>query len=126
MNIVHLEDDGPLREILAAALKAVEPGCDLRQFIKSDEAVRYSESHQGEIDLFILDIRVPGSMDGLQVAHKLREMQCKGAIVLTSAFRVPDQSILKSLDCEWFPKPWHIAETTSKLLTIARKKKLKM
>ena len=119
MNILHLEDDGPLREILAAALRAVEPNCELHQFIKSDDALAYVRQHAQGIDLFIIDIRVPGSMDGLQMAHQVRELRAPGAMVLTSAYRVPDQDVLKKLDCQWYPKPWHIIETSTKLLKLA-------
>jgi hypothetical protein len=119
MNILHLEDDGPLREILAAALRAVEPNCELHQFIKSDDALAYVRQHAQGIDLFIIDIRVPGSMDGLQMAHQVRELRAPGAMVLTSAYRVPDQDVLKKLDCQWYPKPWHIIETSTKLLNLA-------
>jgi hypothetical protein len=119
MNILHLEDDGPLREILAAALRAVEPNCELHQFIKSDDALAYVRQHVQGIDLFIIDIRVPGSMDGLQMAHQVRELRAPGAMVLTSAYRVPDQDVLKKLDCQWYPKPWHIIETSTKLLKLA-------
>jgi hypothetical protein len=119
MNILHLEDDGPLREILAAALRAVEPTCELHQFVKSDDALAYVRQHPQTIDLFIIDIRVPGTMDGLQMAHRVRELSAPGAMVLTSAYRVPDQDVLKKLDCQWYPKPWHIIETSTKLLKLA-------
>jgi len=119
MNILHLEDDGPLREILAAALRAVEPNCELHQFVKSDDALAYVRQHPQAIDLFIIDIRVPGSMDGLQVAHRVRELSAPGAMVLTSAYRAPDQEVLKKLDCQWYPKPWHIIETSTRLLKLA-------
>lgn len=121
MNILHLEDDGPLREILAIALKAAEPTCELHQFIKSDNAVQYATDHPQAIDLFILDIRVPGSMDGLEVARRVRAMNCSGAIVLTSAYRAPSPELIKELNCEWFPKPWHIFEAITKLVSLARK-----
>jgi DNA-binding response OmpR family regulator len=124
MHILHLEDDGPLREILGVAIKAVEPECKLRQFIKSDDAMGYIKENTEAIDLFILDIRVPGSIDGLDVARRVRDLKCPGTIVLTSAYRPPDKTVIAGLECEWFPKPWHIFETTSKVLEIARRKRL--
>jgi DNA-binding response OmpR family regulator len=124
MHILHLEDDGPLREILGVAIKAVEPECKLRQFIKSDDAMGYIKENTEAIDLFILDIRVPGSIDGLDVARRVRDLKCPGTIVLTSAYRPPDKTVIAGLECEWFPKPWHIFETTSKVLEIARRKRV--
>jgi hypothetical protein len=48
-------------------------------------------------------------------------MNCSGAIVLTSAYRAPSPELIKELNCEWFPKPWHIFEATTKLLSLAQK-----
>jgi CheY-like chemotaxis protein len=122
MKILHLEDDGPLREILAAALKATAPTCEIHQFINSDEALRYATENAQGVDLFILDVRVPGSMNGLQVAEKLRAIHCPGTIVITSAYRAPDEAVLRKLSCEWYPKPWHIFEATNKLVLMAQRK----
>ena len=122
MRILHLEDDGPLREILAAALKATAPTCEILQFMNSDDALRYATENTHGVDLFILDVRVPGSMNGLQVAEKLRAIQCPGVIVITSAYRAPDEALLRKLSCEWYPKPWHLFEATTKLMTMAQRK----
>jgi DNA-binding response OmpR family regulator len=121
-HVVHLEDDGPLRDILKVALKAAEPQIDLHQFISGDEAVRYIEEHGSQIDLFVLDIRVPGSMNGIQVAQKIRDLKCAGTIVVTSAYRPPDRTLLDSLGCEWFPKPWHLMDATQKLFQLAKQR----
>jgi CheY-like chemotaxis protein len=122
MRILHLEDDGPLREILAAALKATAPTCEILQFMNSDDALRYATENAQGVDLFILDVRVPGSMNGLQVAERLRAIHCPGVIVITSAYRAPDEALLRKLSCEWYPKPWHLFEATTKLMTMAQRK----
>ncbi len=122
IHVVHLEDDGPLRDILKVALKAAEPQIELHQFISGDEAVRYIEQFGHQIDLFVLDIRVPGSLNGMQVAEKIRELKCAGPIVVTSAYRPPDRDLLNALSCEWFPKPWHLMDTTQKLSQLARQR----
>lgn len=120
MHILHLEDDGPLREILKVALEAVAPVMQLKQFTDSDSALAYVEAHKLDLDVFILDIRVPGSMDGLGVARQIRAMGCPGSIVITSAYRQPDPKLLQELNCRWFPKPWHIMELMENLKTLKR------
>jgi CheY-like chemotaxis protein len=125
MHILHLEDDGPLREILKIALEAVDPDCDLKQFISSDEADEYFRSNHPKIDLYILDIRVPGSMNGMQLAEKIRTIDTTGAIVMTSAYGRPKEDFLKTNKCEWCTKPWHILETPQMLLRLAKESKLK-
>ncbi|MCI0709859.1 MAG: response regulator [Chloroflexi bacterium] len=121
VQVLHLEDDIRLREILQVALRAAEPNLVLKQYINSNDALAYIEQHVHEIDLFILDIRVPGPVDGLDVARRIRGLKCEAPIILTSAFQPPSQNVLVELDCEWYPKPWHIFETTRTLAQVARK-----
>jgi len=120
MHIVHLEDESPLREILRVALVAAVPDANLQQFINSDKAMAYVDEHMDDIDLYILDIRVPGSMDGMEFARKLRERKAKGIVAVTSAYRAPDRTELDILKLEWFAKPWHIMEVLDKLLPMIR------
>jgi len=70
----------------------------------------------------VLDIRVPGSLNGMQVAQKIRDLKCAGTIVVTSAYRPPDRDLLATLSCEWFPKPWHLMDTTRKLFQLAKQR----
>lgn len=122
MHILHLEDESPLREILRVALIAAVPDVNLRQFADSDEAMAYVQEHRDEIDLYILDIRVPGSMNGDDFARKLREMDIDSVIALTSAYRAPQRDVLQELDLKWFAKPWHIMELLENLLPMIRTK----
>lgn len=116
MNILHLEDESPLREILRVALIAAVPEANLQQFINSDKALEYAEKHLDEIDLYILDIRVPGSLDGLEFAKEMRNRGAPGIIAMTSAYSAPKKEQLESFKLEWFAKPWHIMEVLDKLL----------
>lgn len=122
MHILHLEDETPLREIMKVALIAAEPAATLRQFGNSDEAMRYIEAHVNEIDLYILDVRLPGSLDGVGVARRVRELGGSGVIVITSAYRAPDRTRLQEMNAEWYAKPWHIMEVLDKLLPVVRAK----
>lgn len=122
MNILHLEDDSPLREVLKFVLITSEPEINLQQFIDSDNALAYIIANASVIDLFILDIRVPGSMDGMELAQKIRDLGCPGAIVVTSAYKRPSQSKMDTLDCTWLPKPWHIMDAAQQLLPLARER----
>ena len=116
MHVVHIEDERPLRDILKIAFQATEPRINLFQFISGDEAMPYIQQHVHSIDLFVLDIRLPGTMSGLDIAHKIRALRCPGYVVLTSAYSPPDDTLLAALRCEYYPKPWHILDLTQKLL----------
>ncbi|MCL4875715.1 MAG: response regulator [Anaerolineae bacterium] len=120
MEFLHLEDHEPLREVLRIALLAADPTLKVMQFEDSDNAVQYIQEHKQEIDLFILDIRVPGEMDGIGVARKIRDLGCDGIIVLTSAYGRPEQDFLDSHQCVWMAKPWHLVDAARKLFPLAK------
>lgn len=110
MCVLHLEDEGPLREILNVALMASNPKLVLQQFISSDDALEYIKSHQETIDIYILDIRVPGKLNGLELAEEIRKLGSIRPIIITSAYRKPEQTELDRLKCTWMEKPWHILD----------------
>lgn len=120
MHIVQLEDDNPLLEIMRVALTAAVPSATLKQFVNSDEAIKYIEQHKDDIDLFLLDIRVPGSKDGVEVAQAIRDFGCTGIIAITSAYRRPDRKKLTELNCEWLAKPWHVMDVIDRLIPMIR------
>jgi CheY-like chemotaxis protein len=110
MHIVHLEDDHGLRELLQVSLTAARPSIQLIQFESGDETLDYAAKHLHEIDLFILDIRVPGDHDGLAVTRRLREMEYQGLIVITSAYGKPRHQFLEQYSATWMAKPWYIVD----------------
>jgi response regulator of citrate/malate metabolism len=120
MEILHLEDDAPLREIMHIALSAADPHMRMTQFIDSDAAMAYIEDHVEDITLFVLDVRVPGELDGLGVAKRVRELGSKRPILVTSAYRKPDQEKMTAYNCQWLAKPWHLLDAPQTLLSLAR------
>jgi hypothetical protein len=120
MEILHLEDDAPLREIMHIALSAADPHMRMTQFIDSDAAMAYIEDHVEAITLFVLDVRVPGELDGLGVAKRVRELGSKRPILVTSAYRKPDQEKMTAYNCQWLAKPWHLLDAPQTLLSLAR------
>lgn len=115
-HVLHVEDDTYLKDLLKVSFTLADVSVKLQQFISSEEALPYIEQHGPEIDLFLLDIRVPGPMSGLQIAQWVRDHNWPGYIVLTSAYGAPSKVILDELRAEFYPKPWHIVEVTQKLL----------
>lgn len=122
IEILHLEDEGPLCEILAAAIENVAPGVKLHQFANSDYALTFLQEHITTIDLFILDIRVPGEIDGLELATKVRELGSTRPIIVTSAYIKPQRAKLETIGAQWMAKPWHILELTEKIIPLATSK----
>ncbi len=116
MQIVHIENDRLLHDILRMSLELMDSKITLKQFYSGDEAFPYINQHHAEVDLFLLDIRLPGTLNGLEIAQQLRDHDVKGNIVLTSAFTSPGSEVLTRLKAQYYPKPWHILDITPKLL----------
>jgi DNA-binding LytR/AlgR family response regulator len=113
IHVVQIDSDRHSRSLLKSIFRVAEPGINLRQFVTADEGLAYIE-HQGQIvDLFIIDIPLSGPMNGVQCAQAIRDLECPGFIVLTSAYAAPSYEMLVSLHSEFCAKPWHI-------LTLAR------
>lgn len=119
MAVLHLEDDGPLRDIFRLFFTKSAPDIGLHQFISSDDAVEFIKDHIADIRVFVLDIRVPGQLDGIGVAQKIRELGSDRPIVIMSAFRQPTSDILKSFNGVWIPKPSHILNMVQTIIPMA-------
>lgn len=118
MLVLHLEDTKPLRDILRATMTTLRPGCEVQQFMDSDEAIAYIEQYGHDVDIFLLDVRVPGSVDGLGVAEVINHLGCNGIVILTSAYMSPGHEKLNDLNARWFQKPWQI-EDIQEMLRLA-------
>jgi CheY-like chemotaxis protein len=121
ITVLHLEDDKRLSQILKVALRSAEPGIQIVQFEESNPLIDYFIEYGKNIDMFILDIRVPGDYDGIDVARFIRRYPNDAPIILTSAYQRPEREILQELKAEWQPKPWHILETTRTLIHVAKR-----
>ncbi len=124
--VVHLEDDETLQEILKVAFQATDPKVNLKQFVNGDDVFEHIKPNVEAIDLYILDIRVPGSIDGMGVARKIREMGSDAPIIMTSAYRPPDREAIDALSLEWMSKPWHIMEISQRLIKLAKNRRAKV
>lgn len=116
LHIVHLEDEKDLLEGMKFVLEELEPDAYVIQFAKADSIVDYIDAHADEISLFILDVRVPGPLDGFDVARHIRRIGCTAAIIVTSAYEPPPPQLVQELDIHYFRKPWDLPETVLKML----------
>ena len=118
LNIVHLEDERELSEGMAFVILDEAPHAKLTQFVNSDDVIAYADSEWRNITLFILDVRVPGARNGLEVARYLREIGYTGVIVVTSAYEPPSAALLEELNIHYFRKPWEMPETILSILSL--------
>jgi pSer/pThr/pTyr-binding forkhead associated (FHA) protein len=122
LHVVNIEDDRDLQRLMAMAFKESEPNLNLAQFISGDQALPYIMEHKDTIDLFVIDIMLPGKYNGIEIAHLIRQIGAPGHISLTSAFAEPTSDLLSELRAEFFPKPLHILDIIPRLASYRLKR----
>lgn len=82
VKVLLVEDEWFIRCNVAEELR--EAGLEVVEASTADDAMDYISSGE-RIDALITDIRMPGTLDGLQLAGKLRAMQPMLLILVASA-----------------------------------------
>ncbi len=115
MKVVHIEPEPVLREIAAVVLREAHASIDLRQLATSREAMSFLTDNADTVDLFVMNIRLPGGLNGIEIAQKLRALNCPGRIVLSAVEATPSVELLTNLNCEFYPTPNYIWEVAARL-----------
>jgi len=110
IHIVHLEDEKDLRNVFAEVIAIIDSDVNLKQFSNAEDSLGYISEFGKTVNVFVLDIRVPGPLTGLDLAAKIRELGCDGHIIITSAYQMPPAELLESLRAEYIGKPWDVPE----------------
>jgi CheY-like chemotaxis protein len=101
--VVLVEDESLIRTIVACALEDAD--FEVITAASADEAAGILE-HRQDVHIVFTDVTLPGSMDGFDLAHHVRQHWPQIAILVTSglprpAGRLPD-------GCHFIPKPYHV------------------
>jgi DNA-binding NtrC family response regulator len=111
MNTLHpephvaliVEDEPYVRELAGALLEETE--LDVVEVDSAEAAMAYLKDQGGEVAMMFADVRLPGEMDGVQLAKTACTLWPTIRIVLTSGD--PDAASDDVPDCVTFmPKPW--------------------
>jgi CheY-like chemotaxis protein len=98
-----VEDDPDVRELAAALLE--ETDLNVVEVDTAEAALTHLQKHGGEVAMMFADIRLPGIMDGVQLAKAACTLWPTIKIVLTSGDPRAGPDDLP--DCVTFmPKPW--------------------
>lgn len=115
-TVVLVVEDEPFVRLLGADLLE-EAGFDVLQAANADEALRLLENHP-EVSAVFSDIEMPGSLNGLGLAARIREEWPQIGIVLTSGHRV--QAELIPRDGRFLAKPYDGKALVSQIEEILR------
>jgi CheY-like chemotaxis protein len=104
--ILIVEDETLIR--LGAIQIAEDEGFEVIEAANADEAIEVLE-RRSDIRVIFTDIHMPGSMDGLKLAHAVRHRWPPIKIIVTSGRDHPNEQDLPD-GGRFFPKPYTPAQ----------------
>src|SRR3981081_4959002 len=110
-NVLVVEDEMMLR--MRAADIVEDAGFSSVEAVNADEALSILES-RSDISLLFTDIQMPGSMDGLKLAHAVHHRWPGIKIILVSGQVTPSDAE-KPADSRYFGKPLSVEKMIAEL-----------
>jgi two-component system, response regulator PdtaR len=115
-RILVVEDEVLIRAFIAEELRLA--GFSVTEAGRAEEALTYINAGE-QVDLVFSDIRMPGSLNGLQLAEILRDKYPDIFIVLTSGNALPGHvGIVQA----FVPKPYDVTQTIALMSSILAQK----
>lgn len=115
-HVLVVEDEPLVMMGTVASLE--ELGCVILEASRGDEAIECL-GHVTRLDMLVTDIQMPGSVDGLELAHFVRKRWPDAKIVLCSGRIFPPKSILPQ-GARFMAKPYYHDD----LVAIAREARM--
>ena len=117
--VLIVEDDFLIRMDAAAVIK--DAGYRVLEAGNADEAVTLLESNL-DIRVLFTDVEIPGSMDGIKLAHAVRDRWPPVKIIAASGHHEFHEAMLPE-GGRFFPKPYsinHIVDLLHQMTGLAR------
>jgi DNA-binding response OmpR family regulator len=118
MKILVVEDEPELSESIVSYLGSEGNICE--QAINYDSAINKIILHV--YDIVVVDLNLPDG-NGIQIIKKLKELEFRGGIIITSARDTVDDRILglNSGADDYLIKPFHLAELNARIKSLTRR-----
>lgn len=122
MRILIAEDDARLRSLLERALR--ESGYLVDVYADGESALFAAETDT--VDLLILDIMLPGTVDGVEVCRRVRKHDPAVPILMLTALDAPRHRVdgLDSGADDYLTKPFHLPELLARVRALLRRSPL--
>jgi DNA-binding NtrC family response regulator len=101
--VLIVEDEILIRMLLADALRQAD--CDVIEAANAEEALVVLHTSQ-EPDVLVTDVRMPGSVDGFELAAYVRRTKPGLKVIITSGHAGPNGAI--GLADAFLPKPYEL------------------
>ena len=96
-----------------------DAGYEVVEAATADEAIEILERH-GDVEVLFTDIRMPGSMDGLELAKVVHERWPAMKILITSGDTFPPRGAIAD-DGRFLAKPYSAQSLCSEMGTLLRR-----
>lgn len=120
-KILVAEDEQNIREFVVINLERA--GYHAFEAASGDEAMALYERENGDFDVAVLDIMMPGAMDGLAVCKELRRKNSSIGIILLSA-RTQEMDKVSGLMMgadDYVTKPFSLSELVARVDAVYRR-----
>ena len=98
-----VEDQPEVRDLAAAILE--ETDLEVAEAVSADEALTFLREHAPDVALIFVDVKLPGRLDGIDLARRAAESWPWIKVVVTSGFMDrPLNELPRS--ARFMPKPW--------------------
>ncbi len=114
--VVVAEDEALIR--MLAVDELIDAGFEIIEAAHAAEALAILNSRADGIHVLFSDIHMPGTMNGLELAHYVRTQWPWIALLLTSGRACPTMDDMPA-DCRFIPKPYELHQVIHHLRDIA-------
>ncbi len=98
-----IEDQPEVRSLAAAILE--ETALDVAEAASAEEALSFLDEHGSEVAMMFVDVKLPGRMDGIDLAHIAAESwPWIRSVVTSGAMDRPLNDLPRA--ARFMPKPW--------------------
>src|SRR3954464_7370981 len=101
--VLVVEDEELVRLVIAEVLR--DEGFEVMEVEHAEAALAILQVHAARIHVLFTDIQMPGTMDGLALAHHTAKHWPRIALLITSARPPPDRAALPK-NSRFLPKPY--------------------
>lgn len=115
-SVLVVDDEPVIREFVCEILEG--EGMTAVPMDNADSAAAYLGEHVEDIDVLITDIRMPGSMDGAQLANLVAEKYPQIPIIVMSGYETPATASIR-YKVRFLPKPWSIGQLLDSVSGVA-------
>lgn len=113
-SIILVEDEPHILMLITDVLEM--DGHEVKAFSEADSAWHHIQQCGFDADLLITDLRMPGTIDGLQLVHNVHDLLPHVPVMVVSGYHPSSNSLNDNHVC-WLQKPFSL----DLLLTLCQK-----